>query len=162
MILRPPRSTRTDTLFPYTPLFLSGPLLAPGAAPCARAGRAAAGRRCVLRPPSSAPPTTDAPAPGRPAAAGRRGWPAPASGRGQGWLRASAAPMPTGVSAGVFAGALSIASCAVIVKRSRPERSSGRSAPVSAGERHHFHPSPPPHTPQHTLLWPNRRLWSPP
>src|SRR3546814_10707685 len=26
MILRPPRSTRTDTLFPYTTLFRSGPL----------------------------------------------------------------------------------------------------------------------------------------
>src|SRR3546814_14880080 len=25
MIRRPPRSTRTDTLFPYTPLFRSGP-----------------------------------------------------------------------------------------------------------------------------------------
>src|SRR3546814_20030200 len=28
MIRRPPRSTRTDTLFPYTPLFRSGRLLA--------------------------------------------------------------------------------------------------------------------------------------
>src|SRR3546814_14160507 len=26
MIRRPPRSTRTDTLFPYTTLFLSGPM----------------------------------------------------------------------------------------------------------------------------------------
>src|SRR3546814_5508982 len=26
MIRRPPRSTRTDTLFPYTPLFRSGPV----------------------------------------------------------------------------------------------------------------------------------------
>src|SRR3546814_6806051 len=29
MIRRPPRSTRTDTLFPYTTLFRSGPRLAP-------------------------------------------------------------------------------------------------------------------------------------
>src|SRR3546814_15505517 len=29
MILRPPRSTRTDTLFPYTTLFRSGPLRQP-------------------------------------------------------------------------------------------------------------------------------------
>src|SRR3546814_17557086 len=28
MLLRPPRSTLTDTLFPYTPLFRSGDLLA--------------------------------------------------------------------------------------------------------------------------------------
>src|SRR3546814_6012555 len=32
MIRRPPRSTRTDTLFPYTTLFRSRPLLARGAA----------------------------------------------------------------------------------------------------------------------------------
>src|SRR3546814_1542123 len=30
MILRPPRSTRTDTLFPYTPLFRSRPALIAG------------------------------------------------------------------------------------------------------------------------------------
>src|SRR3546814_19954245 len=29
MIRRPPRSTRTDTLFPYTTLFRSGPLYTP-------------------------------------------------------------------------------------------------------------------------------------
>src|SRR3546814_2251396 len=35
MIRRPPRSTRTDTLFPYTTLFRSGPLLkADGLYPC--------------------------------------------------------------------------------------------------------------------------------
>src|SRR3546814_15848673 len=42
MIRRPPRSTRTDTLFPYTTLFRSGrrpalrsgPALAPGKPPC--------------------------------------------------------------------------------------------------------------------------------
>src|SRR3546814_3646497 len=28
---RPPRSTRTDTLFPYTTLFRSGPMVRPGA-----------------------------------------------------------------------------------------------------------------------------------
>src|SRR3546814_1610115 len=38
MIRRPPRSTRTDTLFPYTTLFRSNP---PGAMP-----RAATGRGC--------------------------------------------------------------------------------------------------------------------
>src|SRR3546814_2598377 len=32
MIRRPPRSTRTDTLFPYTTLFRSGPLLEAAAA----------------------------------------------------------------------------------------------------------------------------------
>src|SRR3546814_2628559 len=31
MIRRPPRSTRTDTLFPYTTLFRSGPVLFPPA-----------------------------------------------------------------------------------------------------------------------------------
>src|SRR3546814_18475105 len=33
MIRRPPRSTRTDTLFPYTTLFRSGPTLPTGRAP---------------------------------------------------------------------------------------------------------------------------------
>src|SRR3546814_2413980 len=48
MILRPPRSTRTDTLFPSTPLFRSEP--ATGRTPCRRGevglqvGRAAAGQ----------------------------------------------------------------------------------------------------------------------
>src|SRR3546814_3161055 len=46
MIRRPPRSTRTDTLFPYTTLFRSGTTAAPPAAPhpgrpapCARRSR---------------------------------------------------------------------------------------------------------------------------
>src|SRR3546814_12233015 len=46
MILRPPRSTRTDTLFPYTTLFRS----ALGHCPCLSAGRlrkAAAGQHPV-------------------------------------------------------------------------------------------------------------------
>src|SRR3546814_15416111 len=33
MIRRPPRSTRTDTLFPYTTLFRSGQTLPPGTTP---------------------------------------------------------------------------------------------------------------------------------
>src|SRR3546814_8062842 len=33
MIQRPPRSTRTDTLFPYTTLFRSAPAEVPGAMP---------------------------------------------------------------------------------------------------------------------------------
>src|SRR3546814_21202155 len=37
MIRRPPRSTRTDTLFPDTTLFRSLPALAPGAAPAGAA-----------------------------------------------------------------------------------------------------------------------------
>src|SRR3546814_3953955 len=48
MIRRPPRSTRTDTLFPYTTLFrsgpagrLHGPLRARGGAPAALAARPA-------------------------------------------------------------------------------------------------------------------------
>src|SRR3546814_8136859 len=41
MIRRPPRSTRTDTLFPYTTLFRSVPAAAAGP-PSARPGR----RRC--------------------------------------------------------------------------------------------------------------------
>src|SRR3546814_2720920 len=36
MIRRPPRSTRTDTLFPYTTLFRSNPRRARGAGSCAR------------------------------------------------------------------------------------------------------------------------------
>src|SRR3546814_14821862 len=32
MIRRPPRSTRTDTLFPYTTLFRSAPLVVPASA----------------------------------------------------------------------------------------------------------------------------------
>src|SRR3546814_10557704 len=34
MIRRPPRSTRTDTLFPYTTLFRSGRQVPPGGARC--------------------------------------------------------------------------------------------------------------------------------
>src|SRR3546814_7304909 len=43
MIRRPPRSTRTDTLFPYTTLFRSGI----GAAGAGGVGRSAAGDRAV-------------------------------------------------------------------------------------------------------------------
>src|SRR3546814_12758230 len=46
MIRRPPRSTRTDTLFPYTTLFRSAaarPARAHGAAPGARSGQAPVG-----------------------------------------------------------------------------------------------------------------------
>src|SRR3546814_18638552 len=38
MIRRPPRSTRTDTLFPYTTLFRSGPVTPVPLAPPAAAG----------------------------------------------------------------------------------------------------------------------------
>src|SRR3546814_11025878 len=49
MIRLPPRSTRTDTLFPYTTLFRSDDILAlgidqPFAIPGARAGRGVAGK----------------------------------------------------------------------------------------------------------------------
>src|SRR3546814_4792655 len=44
MIRRPPRSTRTDTLFPYTTLFRSRP-----ARHALEGGRAAAGRLCEVR-----------------------------------------------------------------------------------------------------------------
>src|SRR3546814_8940881 len=43
MIRRPPRSTRTDTLFPYTTLFRSPPRPAPPPAPRDRRDRAAGG-----------------------------------------------------------------------------------------------------------------------
>src|SRR3546814_21054576 len=43
MIRRPPRSTRTDTLFPYTTLFRSSHTQAPG-----DPGRQATGRACVV------------------------------------------------------------------------------------------------------------------
>src|SRR3546814_9877291 len=46
MIRRPPRSTRTDTLFPYTTLFRSHP----DAEPWRRLGRAVSLRRRRLRP----------------------------------------------------------------------------------------------------------------
>src|SRR3546814_4960192 len=48
MIRRPPRSTRTDTLFPYTTLFRSGWRRSWGIANCERCGE--------LVPPSSAAP----------------------------------------------------------------------------------------------------------
>src|SRR3546814_17672504 len=51
MIRRPPRSTRTDTLFPYTTLFRSHPLL----------------RRCAQAVDSSARPLACVPDPARPA-----------------------------------------------------------------------------------------------
>src|SRR3546814_12153158 len=41
MIRRPPRSTRTDTLFPYTTLFRSVPVHPPGGAPSPRGSAAA-------------------------------------------------------------------------------------------------------------------------
>src|SRR3546814_2952752 len=44
MIRRPPRSTRTDTLFPYTTLFRSGPCLC-HPVPAPRPARHAEGRR---------------------------------------------------------------------------------------------------------------------
>src|SRR3546814_4551512 len=44
MIRRPPRSTRTDTLFPYTTLFRSVPTVARGASP-----RSAASNTCLVR-----------------------------------------------------------------------------------------------------------------
>src|SRR3546814_10823129 len=52
MIRRPPISTRTDTLFPYTPLFLSGdaPADAFMAAPASHCGQAFAGRIVVDEP----------------------------------------------------------------------------------------------------------------
>src|SRR3546814_18794479 len=43
MLRRPPRSTRTDTLFPYTTLFRSPRRLGPGLQPGPGAGAAAAG-----------------------------------------------------------------------------------------------------------------------
>src|SRR3546814_5295517 len=42
MIRRPPRSTRTDTLFPSTPLFRAAPRLL-----CFRAGRFHSGKQCA-------------------------------------------------------------------------------------------------------------------
>src|SRR3546814_8058894 len=49
MIRRPPRSTRTDTLFPYTTLFRSAGASADPAFPAGRAHRQAAGRRARPR-----------------------------------------------------------------------------------------------------------------
>src|SRR3546814_7007908 len=45
MIRRPPRSTRTDTLFPYTTLFRSARVLEPPLRPQRRDSRPAAGQR---------------------------------------------------------------------------------------------------------------------
>src|SRR3546814_1003842 len=47
MIRRPPRSTRTDTLLPFTTLFLSSPCRRPGGAP--------AKNRCCARPMKQGP-----------------------------------------------------------------------------------------------------------
>src|SRR3546814_6980389 len=60
MILLPPRSTRTDTLFPYTPLFRapSGPARRRTIPRSARAGRRG-------RPAADESPARRAPAPGR-------------------------------------------------------------------------------------------------
>src|SRR3546814_20172482 len=44
MIRRPPRSTRTDTLFPYTTLFRSGCCWAPSSMPTRPMARAGGGR----------------------------------------------------------------------------------------------------------------------
>src|SRR3546814_3801844 len=49
MIRRPPRSTRTDTLFPYTTLFRSHDRARPWPASGRRTGRRDFRRRCVLR-----------------------------------------------------------------------------------------------------------------
>src|SRR3546814_3426426 len=54
MLRRPPRSTRTDTLFPYTTLFRSSLMkndwgfAAPQSPRCVRADQAAGGRRAAL------------------------------------------------------------------------------------------------------------------
>src|SRR3546814_2531886 len=64
MIRRPPRSTRTDTLFPYTTLFRSRGLARRGADRPARTGRRARGLRTAGR--------TDGPLLGRDVSA-RRG-----------------------------------------------------------------------------------------
>src|SRR3546814_16073261 len=53
MIRRPPRSTRTDTLFPYTTLFRSCPGASPVGSPCLREGSSIGrGRRDRRRPAS--------------------------------------------------------------------------------------------------------------
>src|SRR3546814_3812017 len=59
---RPPRSTRTDTLFPYTTLFRSAPLPFQRLSPCARPDQARHGRRAALphnRPQSRSSPDRD-------------------------------------------------------------------------------------------------------
>src|SRR3546814_10854221 len=53
LIRRPPRSTRTDTLFPYTTLFRSRPRQA--SPPCRRNRRPVRDRRCGRRPVWSRP-----------------------------------------------------------------------------------------------------------
>src|SRR3546814_3404679 len=57
MIRRPPRSTRTDTLFPYTTLFRSPApsLRAPARNGCPRRGCA---RSCAREPPATRAPAT--------------------------------------------------------------------------------------------------------
>src|SRR3546814_1883864 len=61
MLRRPPRSTRTDTLFPYTTLFRSAvPAGAPGRT--ARTAATAAGARYSAERAWSAPPGTQQPA----------------------------------------------------------------------------------------------------
>src|SRR3546814_14830193 len=52
MILRPPRSTRTDTLFPYTTLFRSAPC---GSRVGGPKGRGGGGLRALWGAPSAAP-----------------------------------------------------------------------------------------------------------
>src|SRR3546814_4155750 len=65
MIRRPPRSTRTDTLFPYTTLFRSIPPLGVFPAPTASENHVATrSNRCLNMPPSTAsvrPSTTQHP-----------------------------------------------------------------------------------------------------
>src|SRR3546814_9941155 len=78
MIRRPPRSTRTDTLFPYTTLFRSAPAPAthrrPTRAGCRPPSAPAAKRPAVAEVPARPPPAPRArPAPPTaPPAAGRR------------------------------------------------------------------------------------------
>src|SRR3546814_7530235 len=67
MIRRPPRSTRTDTLFPYTTLFRSPPDQTRTASPASSSPAAPPTRpRCPPRPPPAAPDRTRPTAP-RPA-----------------------------------------------------------------------------------------------
>src|SRR3546814_1916539 len=49
MIRRPPRSTRTDTLFPYTTLFRSAPYGSASLIPCAYRSRVLLPLRCSAR-----------------------------------------------------------------------------------------------------------------
>src|SRR3546814_20600392 len=65
MIRRPPRSTRTDTLFPYTTLFRSQRRAARQQFACARAwpSRVRAGARACVEPPSVRPAARQLPGP---------------------------------------------------------------------------------------------------